>query len=197
MQKVKQARINEEMRLALSQLLRKVKDPRVSGLLSILKVEVTNDLSYAKVYVSSMEGLEGAKNAVKGLTSASGFLRRELSSMVNLRKSPELRFIPDDSIAYSAGRGPDPGQPASGGEGPGGRTGRTGGRSAVKVSLEQAAEILRAHDRICLLCHQNPDGDTLGSAYGLYYALKGMGKEARVCCAGPGAPGVRLCGGGL
>ena len=49
-----------------------------------------------------MEGLEGAKNAVKGLTSASGFLRRELSSMVNLRKSPELRFIPDDSIAYSA-----------------------------------------------------------------------------------------------
>lgn len=102
MQKVKQARINEEMRLALSQLLRKVKDPRVSGLLSILKVEVTNDLSYAKVYVSSMEGLEGAKNAVKGLTSASGFLRRELSSMVNLRKSPELRFIPDDSIAYSA-----------------------------------------------------------------------------------------------
>lgn len=55
----------------------------------------------------------------------------------------------------------------------------------MKVSLEQAAEILRAHDRICLLCHQNPDGDTLGSAYGLYYALKGMGKEARVCCADP------------
>lgn len=102
MQRVKLARINEQMRLELSDLLRTVKDPRVTGLLSILKVEVTNDLSYAKVYVSSMEGMEGAKNAVKGLTNAAGYLRRELASRVKLRKSPELRFIADDSIAYSA-----------------------------------------------------------------------------------------------
>ena len=102
MQSVKLARINEQMRLELSDLLRTVKDPRVTGLLSILKVEVTNDQSYAKVYVSSMDGMEGAKNAVKGLTNAAGYLRRELASRVKLRKSPELRFIADDSIAYSA-----------------------------------------------------------------------------------------------
>ena len=102
MQSVKLARINVQMRLELSDLLRTVKDPRVTGLLSILKVEVTNDLSYAKVYVSSMDGMEGAKNAVKGLTNAAGSLRRELASRVKLRKSPELRFIADDSIAYSA-----------------------------------------------------------------------------------------------
>ena len=91
-------RITEDIKREIVAILRELKDPRISGMLTVVKVSVTNDLSYAKVYVSSMEGMEGAKNAVKGLTNAAGYLRRELASRVKLRKSPELRFIADDSI---------------------------------------------------------------------------------------------------
>lgn len=102
MQGYKQARLNEQFRDALSSLLGSVKDPRVSGLISIVKVEVTNDLSYAKVYVSSLEGGDTLKEAMKGLESAKGYLRRELAAKVKTRISPELRFIADTSIAYGA-----------------------------------------------------------------------------------------------
>lgn len=95
-------RTNEDIRRELTAVLRTVKDPRVSGMLSIVRVEVTNDMSYAKVYISAMEGLEAAKTAVKGLTSAQGYVRRELGAALHLRHVPELRFIADDSIAYSA-----------------------------------------------------------------------------------------------
>ena len=102
MQGHKLARINEQMREALSHLLGTVKDPRVSGLISIVKVEVTNDLSYAKVYVSSLEDEQSLKQAVKGLESAAGYLRREVAQRVKLRISPQLRFVADTSIAYGA-----------------------------------------------------------------------------------------------
>ena len=96
--------INEEIQKELSSLLRTVKDPRVSGsLLSIVRVDVTRDLSYATVYVSSMSGLDAAKEAVKGLKSAAGYMRRELGYALSLRHTPELRFVADDSIEYSAG----------------------------------------------------------------------------------------------
>ena len=71
-------------------------------MLSIVRVEVTNDMAYAKVYVSSMDGMDAAREAVKGLTSAAGFMRRELGVALHLRHVPELRFVADDSIAYSA-----------------------------------------------------------------------------------------------
>lgn len=88
----------------LTAILRTVKDPRVSErMLSIVRVEVTRDLSYATVYVSSMEGLDATRDAVKGLKSAAGYMRRELGAALrNLRYTPELRFVADDSIAYSA-----------------------------------------------------------------------------------------------
>lgn len=86
----------------LTAILRRVKDPRVSGMISIVRVEVSNDMSYAKVYISAMEGLDAAKEAVRGLKSAAGFMRRELGAALHLRHVPELRFVPDDSIAYSA-----------------------------------------------------------------------------------------------
>ncbi|MBR5134654.1 MAG: 30S ribosome-binding factor RbfA [Clostridia bacterium] len=96
-------RIREDISRELTAILRTVKDPRVSGtLLSIVRVEVTNDLSYATVYVSSMDGFDAAKNAVKGLASAAGYMRRELGFALKLRHVPELRFTADDSIAYSA-----------------------------------------------------------------------------------------------
>jgi ribosome-binding factor A len=96
-------RICEDIMRELTAILRTVKDPRVTaGLLSIVRVEVTSDMSYAKVFVSAMEGIVTAKNAVKGLASAQGFIRHELGSALHLRHVPELRFIADDSIAYSA-----------------------------------------------------------------------------------------------
>lgn len=91
-------RITEDIKRELIAILREVKDPRVSGMLSIVKVEVSNDLSYCKVYVSAVEGLEVAKESVKGLKAASGFIRKRLSSSLHIRKTPELTFIADNSI---------------------------------------------------------------------------------------------------
>lgn len=91
-------RVTEDIKRELIVILRDVKDPRVSGMLSVVKVEVTNDLSYAKVYISALEGVDKAKEAVKGLKAAAGFIRGRLGSALHLRKTPELKFIADDSI---------------------------------------------------------------------------------------------------
>ncbi len=96
-------RTGEDILRELTAILRTVKDPRVSGgLLTIVRVDVTRDLSYATVFVSSMNGLEAANEAVKGLKSAAGYMRRELGRALQLRHTPELRFQADDSIEYSA-----------------------------------------------------------------------------------------------
>ena len=98
----KLGRVTSDIRNTLSELLREVKDPRVSKLLSIVKVDVSGDLSYATVYVSAIEGFETTVNSVKALKGAAGYLRRELGARLKLRKVPELRFIADDSIEQSA-----------------------------------------------------------------------------------------------
>ena len=95
-------RTGEDIMRELTAILRTVKDPRVTGLISIVRADVTRDMSYATVYISSMDGLEAAKTAVKGLTSAAGYMRRELGAALKLRHVPELRFVADDSIAYSS-----------------------------------------------------------------------------------------------
>ena len=95
-------RTGEDIMRELTAILRTVKDPRVTDtLLSIVRVDVTRDLSYATVYISSMSGMDAAKEAVKGLKSAAGYMRRELGSALKLRHTPELRFVADDSIEYS------------------------------------------------------------------------------------------------
>ncbi len=86
----------------LADLFREMKDPRVSKLLSIVKVDVSGDLSYATVYVSAIEGIAKTVESVKGLKNAAGFLRRELGLRLKLRKTPELRFVADNSIEHSA-----------------------------------------------------------------------------------------------
>ena len=97
-------RTSEDIMRELTAILRTVKDPRVAGhLLSIVRVDVTRDMSYATVFISAMEGFDTAKTAVKGLSSAAGYMRRELGNALSLRHTPELRFVADDSIAYSAG----------------------------------------------------------------------------------------------
>ncbi len=93
-------RINEEIQKSLAQKLRSVKDPRVSGtMISITHVETTPDLRYAKVYVSFLEESKAA-DALKGLKSAGGWLRREISGDLKLRYTPELQWALDDSITY-------------------------------------------------------------------------------------------------
>ena len=95
-------RINDDIQLALSSLLRQVKDPRVQqGLISVTRVETTGDLRYAKVYVSVLDQSD-VNEVLKGLKSAGGYLRRELGAALSLRYTPELVFERDDSMAKGA-----------------------------------------------------------------------------------------------
>lgn len=94
--------INEEIQKELSNLLRKVKDPRVQDvMISITRVETTPDLRYTKVYVSFLQE-DKASDAMKGLKSAAGFLRRQLGTNLKLRYAPEIVWALDDSITYGA-----------------------------------------------------------------------------------------------
>ncbi len=96
-------RINDEIQRELSAQLRRLKDPRVSGvgMVSVTRVDTTGDLRYARVYISVLDK-DREKDALKGLKSAAGFLRRELGAALRLRYTPELQFIADDSIQYGA-----------------------------------------------------------------------------------------------
>ena len=94
-------RINEEIQRELSELIRGLKDPRVQTLLSITRVDTTSDLRYARIYVSVLEESR-EKEALKGLRSAGGWLRRELGQRLQLRYTPELVFELDDSLKYGA-----------------------------------------------------------------------------------------------
>ncbi len=95
-------RINEDIQRELANLLRTVKDPRLhGGLVTITHVDTTSDLRYAKIYVSALNK-EEEKDVMKGLKSASGYLRRELGAALRLRYTPELQFVADDSIQQGA-----------------------------------------------------------------------------------------------
>lgn len=101
MAKYRRGRINEEMQRELTQILRRVKDPRVcDAFISITAADCTADLKYAKIYYSAMGG--DAKEIAQGLKAATGFIRRELANTLNLRITPELTFVSDDSVAYGA-----------------------------------------------------------------------------------------------
>ena len=94
-------RINEEIQRELSNLIRTVKDPRVTGLISVTAVDTTTDLKFCKVYISALDKSD-VTQVLKGLKSASGYLRRELGRTLNLRNTPELTFVRDDSIDHGA-----------------------------------------------------------------------------------------------
>ena len=110
-------RINEEIQRELASLIPTVKDPRVSGMISVTAVNTTPDLKYAKVYISVLDK-QDCEQVLKGLKSAAGYLRRELGHTLNLRSTPELTFIRDDSIDHGAHilemlRNPDVVKPAN------------------------------------------------------------------------------------
>ena len=160
-------RINEEIQRELSDLIRSLKDPRVQTLLSITRVDTTPDLRYSKIYISVLDE-EKQKDALRGLKSAGGWLRRELGSSLQLRYTPELVFELDDSLKYGAHMFD----------------------LLSKLEAEQkerqamtrleTAQMLREHDNFIILTHRRPDGDTTGCAAGLCLGLRALGKSAWV-----------------
>lgn len=98
---IKNTRINMEVQRELSQIIRfEIKDPRIHPLTSVVAVEVTPDLKYCKAYISVLGDEEAGKATIEGLRSAASFVRRELAHRVNLRNTPEIKFILDQSIEY-------------------------------------------------------------------------------------------------
>lgn len=98
---IKNTRINGEVQRELSQLInREIKDPRINPMTSVVAVEVAPDLKHAKVYISVLGDLESQKSTLAGLKSAAPFMRGQLAKSINLRNTPELTFVLDQSIEY-------------------------------------------------------------------------------------------------
>ena len=95
-------RVQEDMLRELTAILRELKDPRITADLTVVRAELSGDMGHCKAYVSSLSGMNHAKEACRVLTKASGFIRRELFRRLDLRKSPELHFVADDSIEYAS-----------------------------------------------------------------------------------------------
>lgn len=98
---VKNTRINSEVLRELSRIIsREIKDPRISPMTTVVAVEVAPDLKTCKAYISVLGPEEELQDTLEGLRSAHGYIKRELAHSVNLRNTPDIRFIPDQSIAY-------------------------------------------------------------------------------------------------
>lgn len=96
-------RLNEEVKKTISQIVREMKDPRISPMTTLTGVDVTKDLKYAKIKVSVYdEDDEKRRSSVEALNHAAGFIARELGARMRIRAVPSLKFTLDDSIAYSA-----------------------------------------------------------------------------------------------
>ena len=101
MAKYRQGRINDEVQKEMAQIVREIKDPRVSGtMICITAAQVTPDLKFAKIYYSVLGG--DKKEVAAGLKAASGFIRRQIAQRLNLRITPEFTFYLDESIEYGA-----------------------------------------------------------------------------------------------
>ncbi len=93
-------RIKEEVRRELSDIIRGLKDPRIMPLVSVVAVDVTKDLKFAKAHISVMGTDEEKKNTIAALNNAAGFVRREISIRLDLRNTPEFKFVLDNSVEY-------------------------------------------------------------------------------------------------
>ena len=98
---VKNTRINAEVQRELSRIIsREIKDPRIHPMTSVMTVEVAPDLKTCKAYISVLGTPEEQQDTLEGLKSAHGYIKRELARSINLRNTPDIRFIPDQSIEY-------------------------------------------------------------------------------------------------
>lgn len=101
-QNTRMIRINDEIKKELSEIIRSdLKDPRMSVITSVLKVDTTNDLKHCKVFVSILGDDEKKQEIITALKNASGFIRKEVAHRINLRCTPDFKFILDDSLEYS------------------------------------------------------------------------------------------------
>ena len=99
---IKNTRINAEVLRELSSIIQgQIKDPRIHPMTSVTSVEVAPDLKTCKAYISVLGDEEALSETIEGLKSAEGYIRRELASGVNLRNTPQIRFVPDRSISYA------------------------------------------------------------------------------------------------
>ncbi|MEI3339982.1 MAG: 30S ribosome-binding factor RbfA [Eubacterium sp.] len=98
---IKNTRLNEEVMRELSNIIRnEIKDPRIHPMTTVASVEVAPDLKTCKAYISVLGDEKAQKDTIEGLKSAAGYARRCLAQSLNLRNTPEIRFIPDQSIEY-------------------------------------------------------------------------------------------------
>ena len=98
---VKNIRVNGEVQRVLAEIIRgEIKDPRISPLTSVVAVEVSPDLKYCKAWISVLGDEKAQEDTLAGLKSAEGFIRREIANKINLRNTPQVRFVLDQSIAY-------------------------------------------------------------------------------------------------
>ena len=98
---IKNTRVNAEVQKELSNILRGgIKDPRVAPMTSVVAVEAAPDLKTCKAYISVLGNEKAQEDTIKGLQSAEGFIRRELARSLNMRNTPEVKFVLDQSIAY-------------------------------------------------------------------------------------------------
>ena len=164
-------RINEEIQRELAELIRSLKDPRVQTMISITRVDTTPDLRYSKIYVSVLEEAR-SQDALRGLKSAGGWLRRELGSRsaaalyagacLHARRFAQIRraYVRSSREARTAGR--------------------LRGRRRRPMTRAEFCAFARAHDNFVILTHRRPDGDTIGSAGALCLGLRQLGKTAFV-----------------
>lgn len=98
---IKNIRVNAEVQHELSNIIRnEIKDPRISTMTSVVAVDVTPDLKFAKAYISVLGSSEEQENTIKGLKNAEGYIRRQLAASINLRNTPQISFVLDQSIEY-------------------------------------------------------------------------------------------------
>ncbi len=98
---IKNVRVNAEVQHELSNIIRnEIKDPRIKTMTSVVAVDVTPDLKFAKAYISVLGNEEEKKDTIAGLKSAEGFIRKQLASSINLRNTPQITFVLDESIEY-------------------------------------------------------------------------------------------------
>ena len=162
---IKNTRVNAEVQRELSNILRGgIKDPRVSPMTSVVAVEVAPDLKTCKAYISVLGDEKAQQDTIKGLQSAEGFIRRELARTINMRNTPEIKFIVDQSIEYGVNISKKidevtkdlKDEPVI-------------LMNSKKIDLK---ELLKEKKKIALGGHVRPDGDCIGSVMGLYLYLK-------------------------
>lgn len=165
------SRISNEYLRALSDTMKTLKDPRISGLVSITRCEVTGDLRYVKIYVSVLGSEQQKKDALEGLKNASGFIRSDVVSRISLRAAPEPIFELDDSIKRGSAvlsiLSEIKEEPKR-------------FNITIKADFPDCLKLFEEEDNFLILTHARPDGDTLGSAAALCYALTKLDKTAYV-----------------